>query len=202
MTEAKTICANPSADEILQMAMEMAQQHDNWYDFSISELADRCDTSFNAIRQHYPDTNAIANAWFAQALDAMLVELPDELKNLPVKSRLELIIWRWFEALAPYHRVSAQMLGAKLHLPHLHHWVPMIFDLSQLVQLWRDAAGLHAGGRRRQIEEVALTGIFIATLCQWCRDSSAEQSDSHAKLLELLTRADRASSFWFREDSA
>ncbi|WP_133297402.1 TetR/AcrR family transcriptional regulator [Motiliproteus coralliicola] len=191
-----------TADQILDAALDLAQQQDNWYDFNLTDLANHCDTSINAIRQHYPDTNAIANAWFARALEAMLVELDDEMQSLPVKSRLELIVWRWFEALAPYHRLSAQMLGAKLHPPHVHHWVPMIFDLSQLVQLWRDAAGLHTGGRRRQIEEIVLTSIFVRTLCSWCRDNSAEQSNSHAKLLELLDKADRASSFWFHDQAA
>jgi len=184
-------------DQILDIALELAQEQDNWYDLSLSELAERCDTSINEIRHHYPDTNAIADAWFARALESMLALEAEQVNRLPTKARLEYIIWRWFEALAPYHHVTAQMLGSKLHTPHIHHWVPMVFDLSRLVQLWRDSAGLHAGGRRRQLEEIVLTGIFLTTLQAWCRDDSEEQAKAHAQLLELLSKAEKSAEFWF-----
>lgn len=161
------------------------------------EMAKYCETSVNNIRHYYSDTNAIANAWFSRALEAMLSAELESFEALPVKERLALIIWRWFEALAPYHRVTTQILGAKLHLPHIHHWVPMPFDLSRLVQFWREAAGLHADGRRRQIEEVVLTMIFLATLRAWCRDDSLQQPQAHFRLLRLLARAKRSAAFWF-----
>ncbi|MBY5948397.1 TetR/AcrR family transcriptional regulator [Photobacterium rosenbergii] len=187
-------------DRILDAALEMAAEQDDWSNLSFVELAKYCGTSVNHIRHYYADTNAIANAWFSRALEAMLTADLEGIEVLPVKERLEYIIWRWFEALAPRHRVTSQMLGAKLHLPHVHHWVPMIFDLSRLVQFWRETAGLHAGGRRRQIEEVVLTGIFLATLRTWCRDESLQQSQAHARLLALLTRAERSVPFWFSTD--
>ena len=187
------------ADRILGNALEMAHEQDNWYDLSLMALAKHCNTPVNEIRRYYADSNAIANAWFDRALESMLAENPETLDAMPVTARLELIIWRWFQALAPYHRVTSQMLGAKLHPPHIHHWVPMVFDLSRLVQLWRDAAGLHAGGRRRQLEEIALTGIFLATLRAWCQDESPQQVDAHSLLVELLTRADRAARFLFSD---
>jgi len=195
---------NPQAFEagrILDAAMEMAHEQDNWYDLGLVELAKRCGTSVNDIRRYYADTNAIADAWFSRALEAMLSAEPENIQTLPVKERLEFIIWRWFEALAPYHQVTAQMLGSKLHPPHIHHWVPMVFDLSRLIQFWRDAAGLHAGGRRRQLEEIALTGIFLATLREWCLDESPQQTQAHSRLLNLLTKAERAGEFWFSAEA-
>lgn len=194
---AEQIPQTVEAGRILDAALEMACERDNWYDFSLLELAKYCGTPVNNIRHYYADTNAIANAWFSRALEAMLSAELESIEALPTKERLDFIIWRWFEALAPYHRVTAQMLGAKLHLPHIHHWVPMAFDLSRLVQFWREAAGLHAGGRRRQIEEIALTGFFLATLRVWCRDESLQQSQAHSRLLNLLTRAERGAEFWF-----
>ncbi len=191
---------NPQALEagrILDAALEMAREQDNWYDLSLVELAKRCGMSVNGIRRYYADTNAIADAWFSKALEAMLSLESENIETLPVKERLEFIIWRWFEALAPYHQVTAQMLGSKLHPPHIHHWLPMVFDLSRLIQFWRDAAGLHAGGRRRQIEEIALTGIFLATLREWCVDESSQQTRAHSRLSDLLTRAERSAGFWF-----
>ena len=185
------------AGRILYAALDMATGETGWYDLSLVELARRCGISVNGVRRHYPDTNAIANAWFSLALEAMLAPMPDEADLWPVKERLEFIIWRWFESLSPYHEVTAQMLGSKLHPPHIHHWVPMVFDLSRLVQLWRDAAGLHDGGRRRQLEEIALTGIFLATLREWCRDQSPQQAHTRSRLLESLDRAERAAESWF-----
>ena len=189
------------ADRILDAALELAREQDSWYDLSLVVLAKRCGMSVNEIRRYYADTNAIADAWFSRALEAMLSSTSEDYETLSVKKRLEYIIWRWFEALAPYHQVTAQMLGSKLHPPHIHHWVPMVFDLSGLIQFWRDAAGLRAGGRRRQLEEIALTGIFLATLREWCRDDSPQQTQAHSRLLNLLTKAERAGEFWFSAEA-
>jgi len=185
------------ADLILETALVMAGEETGWYDLSLVELARRCGISVNDVRRHYEDSNAIADAWFARALAAMLEPLPAQAGPWAVKERLEFIVWRWFAALAPHHRVTAQMLGSKLHPPHVHHWVPMVFDLSRLVQFWRDAAGLHAGGRRRQLEEIALTGIFLATLREWCLDRSPQQAHTRSRLAERLSRAERAAGYWF-----
>ncbi|MCW8885358.1 MAG: hypothetical protein OQK12_08900 [Motiliproteus sp.] len=195
----KKTTAPLDATEILNTALQMADEQNNWYDFSLADLAHRCDMPINEIRHLYADSNAIANAWFQQALEQMLSPGTENVSELPEKTRLEYFIWRWFEALSPYHRVTTQMLGFKLHLPHIHHWLPMVFDLSRLVQLWRDAAGLRAGGRRRQIEEIALTAIFLATLRSWCRDESPQQAEAHSKLLGMLEKADRQTQFWFSD---
>ena len=189
------------ASQILAAALELAQQQDNWYDLSLVALADHCGTSVNDIRRYYADTNDIANAWFEQALEKMFSPEAENIAGMPVKTRLEAIIWRWFEALSPYHRVTAQMLASKLHPPHIHHWVPMVFDLSRLVQFWRDAAGLRASGRQRQIEEIVLTGIFLVTLRAWCRDDSVQQDQAHSLLLTLLAKAERSAGFWFSNRS-
>lgn len=178
------------AGRILDVALKLAHERNNWSGLGFADLASRCELPVNGIRRHYADTNAIANAWFARALDAMLAD-SDDIGNLPIRDRLGVIIWRWFDSLAPFHRVTVQMLQTKLHVPHAHHWVPMVFDLSRLIQFWRDAAGLHAGGVRRQIEETVLTGIFLVTLKAWCRDQSAGQARAHSLLLDLLNKAER-----------
>lgn len=184
------------ATRILDTALDLAQERGDWGDLGFKELAARCEMSVNEVRRFYDDTNAIANAWFERALGAMLSNEYD-LADLPVSKRLELIIQRWFDSLAPYHPVTAQMLQTKLHAPHVHHWVPMVFDLSRLIQFWRDAAALNAGGRRRQIEEIVLTGIFLATLRDWCRDSTPDQSEARTRLRKRLSRAEKAAGLWF-----
>lgn len=195
MNDAQPNPESLDAQSILNTALALAQQQGNWYDLSLVDIAVHCDTSISEIYKHFADTNAIADFWFSQALETMLSVDRDEILGLPVTARLNHIIWRWFEALAPYHAVTSKMLKAKLHPPHIHHWVPMIFDLSRLVQLWLDMAELNAGGRRRQIQEIALTGIFLVTLSAWCRDQNPQQTQAHSKLLRLLEKAERSGQF-------
>jgi hypothetical protein len=73
---------------------------------------------------------------------------------------------------------------------HPHHYVPMVFNLSRTIQWLRDAAGLDAGGRRRQIEEIGLTGLFLATLAVWARDDTPGQERTRRFLDRRLARAD------------
>jgi len=74
---------------------------------------------------------------------------------------------------------------------HPHHWVPAIFNLSRTVQWIRDAAMLDARGRQRQVEEIGLTALFLATLRVWLRDDSEEQERTRAFLRKRLENADR-----------
>jgi AcrR family transcriptional regulator len=182
--------------EVLAKALAMGAKH-GWYDLSLFELAEECGTTVNDLRRLFPDTNAIADAWFASALEDMLAPMPEDSEEWTVRKRLDFVLWRWLEVLARYHGVTVEMLKTKLHPPHIHHWAPMPFDLSRLVQLWRDAAGLHSGGRRRQLEEISLTAIFLATLVDWCRDCSSGQTWTHQRLGHRLERAERAAGSWF-----
>jgi AcrR family transcriptional regulator len=182
--------------EVLARALEMAAKR-GWYDLSLVDLAEDCGLTTNVLRRLFPDTNAIADAWFASALEDMLAPMPEDSKEWAIRKRLDFVLWRWFEALAPHHGVTVEMLKTKLHLPHIHHWAPTPFDLSRLVQLWRNAAGLRSGGRRRQVEEISLTAIFLATLADWCRDSSSGQTWTHQRLSLRLDRAERAATSCF-----
>ena len=177
-------------DAIIDQALELAQER-GWSHSTLAPLADYMGVEVNAIRYHFPDANAIADAWFTRASDRMLAPLPDGFHEQPVPDRIRLLMRRWFVALAPYRRVAAEILENKSHWPHVHHWVPAIFHLSRLIQLMRDAAGLHARGRRSQIEEIGMTDLFLATLWIWCRDESEGQERTWRFLDRWLTRADR-----------
>lgn len=135
--------------------------------------------------------DAFARAWFKLTHRDMLAPPPDGFAELPAVDRLEVLMLRWFDALAPYRRVTAEMLAAKLHPPHVHHWAPAVFHLSRKIQLLRDSARLRATGRRRQIEEVGLTALFVTTLFVWCRDNSPGQERTRRALSAWLSRADR-----------
>jgi hypothetical protein len=74
----------------------------------------------------------------------------------------------------------------------------MIFNLSRTIQWLRDAAALDATGRRRQVEEIGLTVLFLATIRVWLNDESEGQEDTRAYLKRRLDSADRAMGGFFR----
>ncbi len=186
MAKAKPLTPDDIVDAALNAADEIG-----WDALTMRGLAEAQGISPAALHKHMPDKNAIADRWFARALTAMLAPLPAVAVEAPARDRLELLLMRWFDALSPHRGVTVAMLSDKLWPFHPHHWVPMIFDLSRLVQWWRDAAGLNAGGRRRQIEEIALTGIFLATLRYW----SGENGDDSEAVRAYLSRKLRAPLF-------
>ncbi len=176
-------------DRILETALAIAEK-EGWAGVSLSAVADRAKVPLTELRRHYRDADSIANAWFARALDAMLAPPPRGFARRPPPERLEILILRWFDALAPHRRVTAEMLSQKMWVFHPHHYVPMVFSLSRLIQWLRDAAGLDAAGRRRQVEETGLTVLFLATLAVWCRDETEGQERTRAFLGRRLERAD------------
>ncbi len=97
----------------------------------------------------------------------------------------------WFAALAPYHRVTAEMLRDKAYPGHPQHWVPMAFDLSRLIHWFLDAAQIASTGYRRQLAEVGLTALFLAVLGAWLRDGSGDLERTRARLARGLGHADR-----------
>lgn len=174
---------------ILVAALALAEDK-SWQEVSFTRLGRRLGMTLAELRRHYRDLDAIADAWFRRAQDAMLAKPPAGFHNRPAKQRLELLMLRWFDALAPYRRVTAEMLAGKLWLFHPHHYVPMVFNLSRLIQWLRDAAGLTAQGARRQAEEIGLTLVFVATLAVWCRDETDGQARTRAFLAARLDQAD------------
>lgn len=186
---------HPIADDlktrIVDVAIELAEKG-GWGNLRLREVARTLGISLAELETHYRDQDAIANAWFGRAWQAMLAPPPQGFAAMPAEERLHLVLMCWFDALAPHREVTSQMIGEKLHLPHAHHWVPMIFDLSRTIQWLRDAAMLDAGGRRRQIEEIGLTMLFLATLGVWRHDRSPGQERTRAFLRRRLARADRA----------
>ena len=179
----------PGGGDILEQALALAEA-DGWETFSMRRLAAACGLSMAELRARYRDPDAVADAWFRTAQDAMLAPTGRRFAGLPAKERLRVLMLRWFDALAPHRRVTAAMLRGKLWLYHPHHYVPMVFHCSRLIQSLRDAAGLDAGGRRRQVEEVGLTALFLATLAVWCRDASDGQDRTRRFLDRRLAQAD------------
>ncbi len=192
---------HPSAARILEAALDRADQH-GWDKLRLRELAADLGVPLSEVLVHYRDADAIANAWFRQALAAMLAPAPVGFADLPAQERLRVTMLRWFDALAPRHRVTGEMVSGKLYPSHPHHWVPMIFDLSRTIHWLRDAAGLDAGGRRRQLEEIGLTLLFLATLRDWVRDETPDQERTKERLARRLAGSDRLMARLFERSSS
>lgn len=191
--EGYTTCetAEDLKTRIVDTAIDLAEKV-GWGNVRLREVARRLGISLSELEACYRDLDAVADAWFGRAWQAMLTPPPQDFEDMHAEARLHLIMMRWFDALAPHRTVTGQMLKEKLHLPHSHHWVPMIFNLSRTIQWLRDVALLDAGGRRRQVEEVGLTMLFLATLSVWQRDRSPGQERTRAFLSRRLATADRA----------
>lgn len=193
---AKTAQASPSADMILDRALALAGDA-GWDALSLSALAADLGLSPADLANHFRDKDALANAWFTRARDAMLAAPPRGFARQPVRDRLNILLLRWFDALSLHHAVTAHMLRGKLWPFHPHHYVPMVFDLSRLIQWLRDAAGMTAGGRQRQMEEIGLSILFLAVLRRWCRDGSLGQAETRTFLARRLGQADACAGRWF-----
>lgn len=189
-TRRKSKAGPPSAAELLEAAL-LRSERQGWGNLRLRELAADLGVPLSEVLAHYRDADAIADAWFREALAAMLAPPPEGFAALPAQERLRIMMLRWFDALAPHRRVTGEMLAGKLYPSHPHHWVPMIFNLSRTIHWLRDAAGLDAGGRRRQLEEVGLTALFLATLRDWVRDETPDQERTRARLARRLARSDR-----------
>ncbi len=181
----------PDDDGVIDAALALAATQ-GWYAVSMRALADRLGVDLAALARRYRDPDAIADLVFTRARDAMLRQSDPD---LPPRHRVERALWRWFDALAPHRKAAVAMLRAKLHPPHVHHWAPMPFHLSRLIWWLREAALLDAPlldapphgawGRRRQLEEVVLSGIFLAALASWSTDASEGQARSRRRMAAL-----------------
>ena len=83
---------------LMTSALSIASEK-KWHNISLCDVATVSKLSLIEVISYFPDTNAIANAWFEQALYAMLAPLPKTYDKMPPSERLEMLMWRWFEAL-------------------------------------------------------------------------------------------------------
>ncbi len=178
--------AAAALDAVLLNAALALAEAEGWSEVRLSRVAERASVPLPEVGQRFRDIDAIANAWFQRARLAMLDVPADELQGLTADERLARVIERWLDTLVAHRRVTGEMLRAKLYPGHLHHWVPMIFDLSRLVHDFLDAARVEGQGRVRQAQEIGLTLIVLETLWDWLRDESSGQERSKAQLHRWL----------------
>ncbi|MCB4824739.1 hypothetical protein [Roseicella aerolata] len=163
-----------------------------WHDLRLRHVAERLELPLSAVQAEFRDADAIADALFQQALQAMLAAgAPPGFAARPPSARTAAVLLRWFDALAPHRALAGEMIREKLWPSHPHHWVPMVFSLSRLIHWVREAALLDAGGLRRQAEEVGLTLVFLRSLPDWLSARGADRAWLRAGLARRLRWLDR-----------
>ncbi len=100
------------------------------------------------------------------------------------------MITKWLNVQAAHRGVVREILVAKLYPGHPNHNVALLIALSRTVQWIRETSGLNASGRRRQIEEIGLTALFVAVVFTWLHDESDDQRKTKAFLDWSLARSD------------
>ena len=148
-------CPDPLHDRIIDAALALAEADagGGWYDLRLHLVAQRLGVPLGAVLERFRDADAIADAWFARALRAMVRDEPGQgVGALPPSARVHAALMRWFDAQAEHRRAVGTMIGAKLHPSHPHHWAPMVFSLSRLIHWALEAARLDARGLPRQAE--------------------------------------------------
>jgi len=155
-----------------------------WGNVYLADVARAVRVPLPEVLRHFRDLDAVANAHFARALAAMLAKSAG-VRARPAPERVETLLGAWFAHLRPHAQTSAAMLMAKLYPFHPHHWVPLVFSLSRLIQWLRDAAYLRAGPPRRNGEEIFLSALFLLALLAWRGEGAAGERRARA----LVARA-------------
>lgn len=177
---------------MVDAAMERARAV-GWGNVRLHDVADAVDRSLADVRRRFRDLDAVADAWFARA-DAAMLTVRDRrgFAALTPRERLSAVMWRWLESQSAYRDVVRDMLAARLYPGHPHHNVALVLALSRTVQWIREAAHLDGTGRRRQVEEIGLSALFVATVALWLRDASDGQARTRLFLERALSGADRS----------
>ncbi|MBM3535053.1 MAG: TetR family transcriptional regulator [Alphaproteobacteria bacterium] len=176
-------------DAILDAALALADEI-GWPNVTARAIGARLGGGPDLVHAHFRDLNEVADAWFRRALATTLTDPADT--SLPFADRLTRIFTRWLDALSPHRQASLDMIQAKLYPSHPHHWVPLVFNLSRLVQWMLDAAECPATGRRRQATEIAVSALVPAALWRWRRGDNQSVKDFVSdKIAQMENRFDR-----------
>ena len=179
------------AERIVDAALKRADKA-GWAHVRFHDIAGDLKISLAEVYATYADLDAVGDALLSRADRAMLEASAERgFARKPARARLSIVITRWLDALAPHRRIVGEMLRYKFQPAHVHLQAALVVRLSRTVQWVREAARLDAAGRRRQIEEMGLTALFMATVMVWLTDTSEGQQRTRAILERRLASADR-----------
>jgi AcrR family transcriptional regulator len=190
--ESRSEAGTDPAARIVDVAIALGEEL-GWDAVHLHDIAQRLGIGMAEIHAHFDQKDAIAEAWFDRA-DLALLAAPAApgWAALTPRERLQRTILAWLDALAPHRRLTRAMLRYKFKPEHLHLQALGLARVSRTVQWIREAAQLPAVGWRREVEEAALTTIYLAAFGAWLRDESPGSTQTRALLDRLLAGAERA----------
>ncbi len=170
-----------SRHAIVDSALKLAQAG-HWERVRLHEIAADLECSLDDIRQHFREKEEIIDAWFDRADEAMLSAGP---------ASVEALVMAWLDALAPYRRVTREMVLTRLEPGHLHHQLPSVLRISRTVQWMREAAQREQAFVMRALDETACTALCVATFATWLQDESPRQEATRKQLHSMLQAGER-----------
>jgi len=175
---------------ILDKALELAG-YKSWETLRLYEIAEALEISLDDIRQYYPQKDDLVDAWFDRADQAMLLFASSgQLQQYPIRERIKQVYMAWLSSLAPYRKVTGDMLLYKLEPAHIHLQVLGLLRISRTVQWMREAIMSNTTHFCRISEEVGLTSLYVATFIYWLGDDSFESKRTQVFLERQLLRAE------------
>ena len=190
---------DPVRRGIVLTALRLGEAAGSWDAVHVHDVAREAGISLEELRRYFGDKDAIAEGYFDIA-DAALLAASKQAGwgQLPIRERLYQAMMTWLDALAPHRRLALGMLGYKLHPEHVHLQARGIARISRTVQWIREVAMLPSVGWRREVEEAALTTIYLATFSSWLTDASLGSRRTRRLLKGLLAGAEQAAG-WLRD---
>jgi ubiquinone biosynthesis protein COQ9 len=187
---------------IVAAAVRVARAAGGWDGVRVYEVALEAGMPLRDVLALFPDRDSIGEGFFDLA-DQALVAAGEQAgwARLPARVRVRHAITAWLEALGPDRALVRGMLGYKLQPEHLHLQARGIMRISRTVQTIREVALLPAVGWRRELEEAALTSIYLATFASWLADPTPRSQRTRRLLETLLSGAERGAT-WLRLDRA
>ncbi len=193
-----TLLAPPAAeaDRILEAALALGEER-TWNAVHLYDIADHMHIGLADIERHYRNKDEIAEAWFRRA-DNALAACGDEPGWLSssVRERLSRAIRAWFGALEPHKGLTVEMLRYKVQPDHIHLVIKGVLRTSATVQWMREVARVPSIGLRRELEEPALTAIFLSTLALWLTERTPGTPRAFKWLDAQLGLAERIALHW------
>lgn len=169
-------------ERLVDAALKLGQR-DGWESVRLHQVAAACGAGLDDVRGHFSEKDRIIDAWLDRADAAMLAEFDaGGLASLPPRVRIRKLMLAWLDSLAPYRRVTRQMIAHQLEPGHIHVQLPALLRISRTVQWLREGAMLDAPLPRRALEETALTALFVKTFGCWLGDASPGQRRTRQRL--------------------
>lgn len=163
-------------DDIVDAALALADA-DHWERVRLHDVAARLGCSLDDIRAHFREKEEIVDAWLDRADAAMLRQGAATVPGL---------VMAWLDALAPYRRVTREMVATRLEPGHLHHQIPSLLRVSRTVQWMREAAGRDQSFVARALDETVCTALCVAAFTHWLFDESPGQRATRERLHALF----------------